>query len=68
MCTFVSSPMSTNVTSVLFEAVMDIKKSASTSSLLKELVNSGNLNNVQDTAAVQVFLQTGISNNPYTVS
>ena len=61
MCTFAPSPMSTNVTSVLFEAVMDIEKSASTSSLLKELVNSGNFNNVQDSAAVLVFLQSGIT-------
>ena len=68
MCTFAPSPMSTNVTSVLFEAVMDIEKSASTTSLLKELVNSGNLNNVQDSAAVWVFLQSGITQNADTVS
>ena len=56
---FFTSPTSTGMTSILFEAVMGLRQSATMVSLLKELINSGDLDNVQDSAAVVVFLQTG---------
>ena len=54
-----TSPTSRGMTSILFEAVMGLSQSATMVSLLKELINSGDLDNVQDSAAVVVFLQSG---------